>query len=84
MQSYDWAAAAKINQQASDPSLETLAFTLGVSSATVEKMGRSQSCRSEQGAGLVTPVGPVEVYRMRCEGGKTLLARCEQRQCKMM
>ena len=36
------------------------------------------------GAGLVTPEGPVEVYRMMCQDGKTFMARCELRQCKSM
>jgi hypothetical protein len=73
-----------MKQGASAAAVDTVAFKLGVSSATVEKLGREAGCSSNQGAGLITPVGPVEVYRLRCENGKMLQARCEQRQCKLM
>ena len=64
--------------------IQTLPFRLGVSSATVEKMARQQSCTGGQGAGLVTETGPVEVYRMQCADGKVFMARCELRQCRAM
>lgn len=64
--------------------IDALSFKLGVSSATAEKLGKQQGCSSNQGAGLVTPTGPVEVYRLRCDSGKTLLVKCEQRQCKAL
>jgi hypothetical protein len=64
--------------------IEKLPFRLGVSSNTVEKMGRQQACTSGQGAGLVTGAGPVEVYRMQCDNGKVFMARCELRQCRQM
>jgi len=64
--------------------IETVPFHLGVSSATVEKMARDQACTGGQGAGLITPPGPVEVYRMQCDNGKVFMARCELRQCRPM
>jgi hypothetical protein len=64
--------------------IEKLPFRTGVSSATVERMARDQACTGGLGAGLVTPPGPVEVYRMQCDNGKTYMARCELRQCKQM
>lgn len=64
--------------------VERVPFVLGVSSATVEKLGRAQACTGGQGAGLVTEPGPVEVYRMRCDNGQVFMARCELRQCSKM
>lgn len=64
--------------------IERVEFKPGVSSVTVEKMGRAAGCVGGMGAGLMTPPGPVEVYRMVCEEGKTYQARCELRQCKAM
>ncbi|WP_051971755.1 hypothetical protein [Massilia sp. 9096] len=64
--------------------IEKLPFHTGVSSATVERMAREQACQGGLGAGLVTPPGPVEVYRMQCDNGKTFMARCELRQCRGM
>ena len=64
--------------------IERVPFRAGVSSATVEKLGRQHACTGGQGAGLVTEAGPVEVYRMQCENGKVFLARCELRQCRKM
>ncbi|WP_332847691.1 hypothetical protein [Massilia sp. S19_KUP03_FR1] len=64
--------------------IEPVPFVAGVSSVTVERLASAQSCRGGEGAALVTPVGPVEVYRMRCEDGRTFMARCELRQCKQM
>jgi len=64
--------------------IEAIPFVAGVSSVTVERLAAAQSCRGGEGAARVTPAGPVEVYRMRCENGKTFMARCEMRQCKQM
>jgi hypothetical protein len=64
--------------------VERVPFRIGVSSATVEKMARQQSCTGGQGAGLLTEPGPVEVYRMQCDNGKVFMARCELRQCRRM
>ncbi len=64
--------------------LQKVAFQTGVSSATVERLGRHYGCISLQGAGLVTQKGPAEVYRMRCDNGTTFLAECELRQCRSM
>ncbi|NRR33199.1 hypothetical protein HSX11_23790 [Oxalobacteraceae bacterium] len=59
-------------------------FNPGISSATVENLAKQQGCTGGVGAGLMTPAGPVEVYRMACENGKVFMARCELRQCKPM
>jgi hypothetical protein len=64
--------------------IERIAFRAGVSSVTVERLGKNQACLSDAGAGLVTEPGPVEVYRMVCDSGKVFMARCELRQCKAM
>jgi hypothetical protein len=64
--------------------IERIPFRSGVSSVTVEKLAQQRSCNSSEGAGLVTEVGPVEVYRMACASGKVFMARCELRQCKAM
>lgn len=64
--------------------IETVRFRPGVSSVTVEKLAKAQGCTGGIGAGLVTPAGPVEVYKMQCENGKVFTARCELRQCKAM
>jgi hypothetical protein len=62
--------------------IEKVPFRAGVSSATVERLARNASCKGSAGAGLVSEPGPVEVYRIACDSGKTYLARCELRQCK--
>jgi hypothetical protein len=64
--------------------IEAIPFVAGVSSVTVERLAAAQACKGGEGAARVTPAGPVEVYRMRCENGKTFMARCEMRQCKQM
>jgi hypothetical protein len=64
--------------------IERIPFRAGVSSVTVERLGKQQACSSNDGAGLVTEPGPVEVYRMVCDSGKVFMARCELRQCKAM
>jgi hypothetical protein len=64
--------------------IQRIPFRVGVSSTTVEKLGRQQACTGGQGAGLITEPGPVEVYRMQCDNGKVFMARCELRQCRAM
>lgn len=64
--------------------VQRVPFRVGVSSTTVEKLAREQACTSAQGAGLMTEPGPIEVYRVQCDGGKVFMARCELRQCKRM
>jgi hypothetical protein len=64
--------------------IEKVPFVLGVSSRTVERLAAAQACKGDEGAALVTPAGPVEVYRMRCDNGRVFMARCELRQCKQM
>lgn len=61
--------------------IELVPFRSGVSSAVVERLARQAGCTGGQGAGLVSEPGPVEMYRMACDGGRVFLARCELRQC---
>lgn len=56
----------------------------GVSSTTVERLAKRYGCTGSAGAGLLTAKGPVEVYRMQCDNGKSFTARCELRQCRPM
>jgi hypothetical protein len=62
--------------------IERVPFRAGVSTVTVENMAKQIGCVGGQGAGLVTPPGPVEVYRMICESRRVFTARCEFRQCR--
>jgi hypothetical protein len=64
--------------------VQKVEFRPGISSATVERLAKAQSCKGGLGAGLMTEPGPVEVYRMACDNGKVFLARCELRQCTPM
>ena len=64
--------------------IERVPFRAGVSSTTVENMAKAQGCAGGQGAGLMTPQGPVEVYRMLCDNRAVFMARCEFRQCRPM
>lgn len=73
---------ASVMVQGERPSGERMPFRAGVSTVTVEKMAQSVGCVGGQGAGLMTPQGPVEVYRMVCESGQMYMARCELRQCR--
>jgi hypothetical protein len=63
--------------------IEKIPFRAGVSSATVENLLKKQGCTGGQGAGLTTPQGPIEQYRMVCEDKRVFTARCEMRQCKI-
>ena len=78
------AAPAPALVDAAGAPIERLPFVTGRSSATVEKLAKLNGCLGAQGAGRVTPEGPVEVYRQVCASGKTFMARCELRQCKPM
>jgi hypothetical protein len=64
--------------------MELIPFQIGVSTYTVEKMAKEQSCTGGLGAGLISAKGPVEVYRMRCDNGKVFLAKCTLHQCEAM
>lgn len=77
-------APAPLVQVAPAQPVERIPFRWGVSSVTVEKLGKQQGCASNEGAGLLTEPGPVEVYKMVCGSGKVFMARCELRQCKAM
>lgn len=63
---------------------ERLPFRPGVSSVTVENMAKVRGCTGGQGAGLTSPQGPVEMYRMMCSNGQVFAAKCEFRQCTAM
>lgn len=64
--------------------VQKVEFRSGVSSATVERLAKRYGCAGQAGAGLLTPQGPVEVYRMQCNNGSTFMAQCELRQCRPM
>ncbi|WP_394778887.1 DUF2846 domain-containing protein [Undibacterium sp.] len=66
------------------PDIEKVPFRTGISSATVEKLAKQNSCTGEHGAGLLTEPGPIEIYRVSCDQGNAFKARCELRQCKAM
>jgi hypothetical protein len=73
-----------INDAAGTAEVQKVEFRSGVSSSTVERIAKAAGCTGREGAGLVTEKGPVEIYRIQCENGKTFMARCELRQCKPM
>ena len=64
--------------------IERVPFRAGVSTVTVENMAKKEGCWGTQGAGLMTPPGPVEVYRLICDNGAVYTAKCELRQCKRL
>lgn len=74
-------AETEVASDVQDAEFQVIEFRAGVSSATVERLGKDYGCEGSTGAGLITDKGPVEIYRMQCKGGKTFLARCELRQC---
>jgi len=78
------AAVAPVVPMAPAHPIERIPFRHGISSVTVEKLGKQQACTSDEGAGLLTAPGPVEVYRIMCSSGKVFMARCELRQCRAM
>ncbi len=59
-------------------------FTPGVSTVTVENLAKAQGCVGGTGAGLITPAGPVETYRLVCADGKVFTASCQSRQCALV
>lgn len=71
------------NTTSSTVKIEKVPFELGVSSVTVERIAKQNSCHSKKGAGLLYKKGPVEVYRVECEDGREIKARCEMRQCEV-
>ncbi|AZP11657.1 DUF4410 domain-containing protein [Undibacterium parvum] len=77
----DSVASTPVNTSASVQAVE---FRVGSSSVTVEKMAKQAGCVGGKGAGLVTPKGAVEVYRMACDNGGNFVAKCEMRQCSAM
>lgn len=64
--------------------IEKIPFRIGVSSITVERLAQQHQCETKEGAGLLTPKGPVEIYRLACTNGQIFMARCELRQCQPM
>lgn len=78
------APRAPVAVDANGVEVERIPFRAGVSSTTVEKLAHEQGCtgNNSQGAGLMTPQGPVEIYRMVCDSNKVFMARCEFRQCR--
>lgn len=63
---------------------QTPEFEIGTSSNSVERLAKEQSCHSDQGAGLLAQSGPVEMYRIKCDDGRSITARCELRQCSLV
>ena len=76
------AQRAMVVKRARDAESSRVPFRAGVSTVTVENMARQRGCTGGQGAGLTTPQGPVELYRMQCSNGQVFAALCEFRQCK--
>lgn len=66
------------------PNIQLIEFALGVSSVTVERLAKEQSCTNNKGAGLVSPKGTQELYKMQCSDGRVLMAKCELRQCTIV
>jgi hypothetical protein len=63
--------------------VQKVPFEIGVSSVTVERIAKQNSCETDLGAGLLYKKGPVEVYRVNCKDGREIKARCELRQCSL-
>lgn len=72
------------SEPSANSKIQMIEFRQGVSSVTVEKIAKEYGCRGGKGAALITAPGPIEIYRMACDSGKTFLAKCELRQCKAM
>lgn len=75
-------ATEPVLMDANGTPMERIPFRAGVSTVTVETMAKQAGCVGGQGAGLITPQGPVEMYRMMCDNQQVYTARCEFRQCK--
>jgi hypothetical protein len=73
-----------VKDGAGEVEVQKMEFRAGASSTTVERLAKAAGCTGSEGAGLVTEKGPIEIYRMQCDNGKTYMARCELRQCKPM
>jgi hypothetical protein len=56
---------------------------IGVSSTVVEKLAKRESCTTNRGATRTSEEGPIESYRITCDDGRVLTARCELRQCAL-
>jgi hypothetical protein len=56
-------------------------FRVGESSYSVEEMTKASGCVSSKGASWVDGKAPVEYYRVACNDGRVIVARCEFRQC---
>jgi len=54
---------------------------LGKYSYQIEKTAKADNCHGGSGAYLTTDAGPIESYRIDCEGGAVYLARCEYGIC---
>lgn len=72
-----------INNTPSKINIEKIPFEIGVSSNSVERLAKQNNCPSSKGAGLIYKKGPVEVYRVTCDDGRELKARCELRLCEL-
>lgn len=66
-------ALAKQNEEAK--------LKFGKSSVVVEKMAKANGCQGSHGAYLAGEPGPIETYRMRCDGGSVFSALCEYGSC---
>lgn len=64
--------------------IQLVDFVLGTSSMTVERLAKERSCEGGKGAGLVSPKGSRELYKMQCADGRVLMAKCELRQCSVL
>lgn len=78
------APSAAAAPASAEPQIQTIPFQAGVSSMTVEKLALQYGCSAKKGAARITEKGPVEVYRIACDDERTLLVKCELRQCKTM
>lgn len=64
--------------------IEKIQNNPGVSSTTVERLAIKNQCEPNEIVNLLTPKGPVEIYRATCANGKIIMAKCELRQCTIM
>lgn len=64
--------------------IEKIQNNPGVSSTTVERLAIQNQCDPIEIINLLTPKGPVEIYRATCANGKIFMAKCELRQCAIM
>lgn len=64
--------------------LQLIEFQIGVSSHSVERLAKERSCGTTKGAGLVSPKGARELYKVQCTDGRVLMATCELRQCSVV